>query len=48
MDKYQDFKVTVQQDMWESFKKEFSKVIDCNYWKLRDDLKKRGEDSFPS
>lgn len=45
MDKYQDFRVTVQSDQWDSFKKEFSKVIDCNYWKLRDDLKKRGEDS---
>lgn len=45
MDKYQDFKVTVQQDQWDSFQKEFSKVIDSNQWKLRDDLKKRGEDS---
>ena len=45
MDKYQDFKVTVQINQWDSFKKEFSKVIACNYWKLRDDLKRRGEDS---
>lgn len=45
MDKYQDIKVIVKQDQWEDFKKEFSKVIDCNYWKLRDDLKKKGEDS---
>lgn len=45
MDKYQDFKVNVKRSEWDSFKKEFHKIVDCDYWKRRDDFISRINDT---
>ncbi len=42
MEKYQDFKVVLPPEEWDFFQREFKKVINCNYWKRRDDLVERG------
>lgn len=42
MEKYQDFKVVLPPDEWNSFRQELIREIDLNNWTRRDDLAERG------